>query len=140
MSNPLESEFKPEADFFEQARSLRTLRTIIRALPTWCKVNKTTLSLNFTATPEGVEIHLGLPDGSDPKLSINALQALADNEKLMEMESTIAALRFFGGSPELIPDIINQMVEEAEEFARQIHPDGEVLPGFEKLHAKNIKD
>lgn len=126
--------FQPDAPFFERVRALRSLRTMARALPAWCHVAGTSVSLNLVATEEGLSITLGWPDGTTAEQANSALEALAATEKLMEMEATIHALRHFGGSPELIPDIINQLVEEAEEFAREIHPDGEVLPGFDALH------
>ena len=135
MSNPFKTDFNPDASFFEQARSLRTLRTVARALPQWCKANGLSVSLNLISTPEGVEINLGFPSGTPPEKANEVLKALSDTEKLMEMESAIQALTYFGGSPEIpMSDIINQLVEEADVFARQIHPDGEVLPGFEKMN------
>jgi hypothetical protein len=140
MSNPLESSFKPDASFFERVRSLRSAKTIVRALPRWCKENNTTVSLHFVAGPEGVEIQLGWPEGTTEETANAALKAMADTEQLMEMESIIQHLTYFGGSPELMPDIINQLVGEAEDFARKIHPEGEVLPGFDALHQGKAGD
>ena len=139
-SNPKtsnQSKFQPDASFFERVRSLRSLRTMARALPDWSKEFQSSVSLNLVATEEGLEITLGWPEGTTAEQANSALKALADTEQLMEMEATIHALRHFGGSPELLPEIINQLVEEAEAFAREIHPEGEILPGFEALHAKN---
>ena len=138
--DPFKHGFKPDAAFYENVQHLRALRTFVRSLPFWCQKHDKTISFHLHASKEGVEISIGLPEGSKPEDATSALEAIAQAERLMEMESTIEALRFFGGASERMTEILNHLIEESEQYAAEIYPPHQSMPGFDALNGPSTLD
>lgn len=118
---------QPGEGFAGQVQRLNALTVFVRALPTWCREEGATVSIQLVGRPDGVEINLGLPPSADVGMAERVFARLLDTERLMQLETLVDELRNVGVTAE----VLSPMIEEAERLALRLHakdPDVELVP------------
>lgn len=114
----------PGAGFADQVARIDAFKVFVRALPSWAAKYNSSVSFTFQATAEGVEVNFGLPESAakNPKMADEVIQRLMDVERMMQLELLVDQLRNAGVAPE----VLDPMIEEANQLAQRLFPDGSV--------------
>lgn len=107
-----------EEDFASRTQRLDCFSAFYRALPKWSANNNSSVSFIIKGTKEGVELDIGMPENANMGMIYDVLDVIEMNEKLMRLEFLIEEFKKAGVSSEKI----DELVEEAENLAKQLHP------------------
>ena len=105
--------------FAQDIHSITPLALFTRAIPKWVDGHQTSVHINIECQPGmgGAAIEIGFgKETLSVKSAQEFIEILIKTARLMELESHIEMLRGAGGSP----DIINKMIDEAEELAESL--------------------
>lgn len=108
----------PGAGFAGQVARVDALKLFARALPVWAARHNSTVSIQFNASADGVEINLGMPPSATPQMADAVVQILLEAERMAQLEFLVDQMRNVGVSPE----VLDPMIAEAEELARRLFP------------------
>jgi hypothetical protein len=108
----------PGAGFAGQVARIDALKLFARALPAWSLQNGATVSIALRASPDGLEIDLGLPPSATPQMADSVVSMLIDAERMAQLEFLVDQMRNVGVAPE----VLDPMIREAEELAARLFP------------------
>ncbi len=106
------------AGFASEVQQIEALALFAKALPGWVMENGKGVKITIECGGPSISVDIGLSQGATSEQADDLLQRLRDWEKLDRLGLLIDEMRNVGVSV----DIIDQLVNEAEDLARRLSP------------------